>query len=184
MPLETRIAMRDAIALNPIIVGAYSDRDGGVCPMLAAHRNGGRTSFASFARAWDRYAGAGRSPRRASEREVRTLTVMLEASIEGEAARAGADLRAAIAEHRASRRRRSEQDDARGGPAAVRTRREAGDGDAGGRDRTRELEGRPGWAWLRPFRRLDEYERAIDELDRAVPRAEPLERAPLERAPA
>ena len=26
--------------------------------MLAAHRNGGRTSLASFARAWDRYTGA------------------------------------------------------------------------------------------------------------------------------
>ena len=42
-------------ARNPIIVGAYTDGRGGVCPMLAAHRNGGRTSFASFARAWDRY---------------------------------------------------------------------------------------------------------------------------------
>jgi hypothetical protein len=48
MPVVTRQAMKDAIAVNPIIVGAYSDRDGGVCPMLAAHRNGGRTSFASF----------------------------------------------------------------------------------------------------------------------------------------
>jgi len=43
MPLETRGAMLHAIASEPIIVGAYSDRDGGVCPMLAAHRNGGRT---------------------------------------------------------------------------------------------------------------------------------------------
>ena len=24
----------------------------------------------------------------------------------------------------------------------------------------------PGWAWLRPFRRFDEYERALAELDR------------------
>ncbi len=30
--------------------------------MLAAHRNGGRTSLASFARAWDRYTGAGKRP--------------------------------------------------------------------------------------------------------------------------
>ena len=50
---------------------------GGVCPMLAAHRNGGRTSFASFARAWDRYTRAGDTPRRATEREVRTLKSML-----------------------------------------------------------------------------------------------------------
>ena len=42
---------------NPIIVGAYTDKRGGVCPMLAAHRNGGRTNFASFARAWDAYTG-------------------------------------------------------------------------------------------------------------------------------
>ncbi len=33
-----------------IIVGAYVDRDGGVCPMLAAHRQGGRTDFLTFAR--------------------------------------------------------------------------------------------------------------------------------------
>ena len=46
---------------------------GGVCPMLAAHRNGGRTSFASFAQAWDRYTRARAAPRRATERELRTL---------------------------------------------------------------------------------------------------------------
>ena len=33
--------------------------------------------------------------------------------------------------------------------------------------RARELRDRPGWAWLRPFRRLDEYERALAELERA-----------------
>ena len=81
MPAATRQAMLDAIGVNPIIVGAYTDRDGGVCPMLAAHRNGGRTSFESFARAWDRYTGAGDAPRRATDREVRALTTMLEASI-------------------------------------------------------------------------------------------------------
>ena len=35
--------MLDGIEANHIIVGAYTDRHGGVCPMLAAHRNGGRT---------------------------------------------------------------------------------------------------------------------------------------------
>jgi hypothetical protein len=49
--------------------------------MLAAHRNGGRTSLASFAHAWDRYTGARGRPRPASDRELHTLTTMLEASI-------------------------------------------------------------------------------------------------------
>ena len=65
-----------------IIVGAYTDGDGGVCPMLAAHRNGGRTNFGTFARAWDAYTGANqRKPRRASRREVRTLQGYLEMSL-------------------------------------------------------------------------------------------------------
>src|SRR5215210_4891990 len=80
LPLQTRRAMVDGIDSNRIIVGAYTDRKGGVCPMLAAHRNGGRTSFISVARAWDRYTGA-RRPRPASERELNTLRTMLEASI-------------------------------------------------------------------------------------------------------
>ena len=58
LPARTREAMLEGIDKNEIIVGAYTDRDGRVCPMLAAHRNGGRTSLASFARAWDRYTGA------------------------------------------------------------------------------------------------------------------------------
>jgi hypothetical protein len=36
--------MLDGIKRNPIIVGAYAATDG-ICPMLAAHRGGGRTSF-------------------------------------------------------------------------------------------------------------------------------------------
>jgi hypothetical protein len=72
--------MLDGVESNRIIVGAYTDRTGGVCPMLAAHRNGGRTSLASFARAWDRYTGV-RRPRPATERELNTLRTMLEASI-------------------------------------------------------------------------------------------------------
>jgi hypothetical protein len=50
--------------------------------MLAAHRNGGRTSLGSFARAWDRYTGVRRRrPRPASDRELNALRTMLEASI-------------------------------------------------------------------------------------------------------
>jgi hypothetical protein len=48
--------------------------------MLAAHRGGGRTSLASFAKAWDRYTDANRA-RRASERELRTLRTLLEESL-------------------------------------------------------------------------------------------------------
>jgi hypothetical protein len=80
LPLQTRKAMLDGVESNRIIVGAYTDRKGGVCPMLAAHRNGGRTSLASFAHAWDRYTGV-RRPRPATDRELTTLRTMLEASI-------------------------------------------------------------------------------------------------------
>jgi hypothetical protein len=81
LPLQTREAMLAGVESNRIIVGAYVDRHGGVCPMLAAHRNGGRTSLASFAHAWDRYTGVRRRPRPATERELGTLRTMLEASI-------------------------------------------------------------------------------------------------------
>ncbi len=66
---------------NPIMVGAYTDRGGAVCPMLAAHRNGGRTNFASFARAWDDFTGETKRPRRATRREVMTLRAYLEMSL-------------------------------------------------------------------------------------------------------
>src|SRR5207244_689183 len=58
MPPRVKEAMLRGVDSNRIIVGAYVDRDGGVCPMLAAHRNGGRVSLASFVRAWDCYMGA------------------------------------------------------------------------------------------------------------------------------
>src|ERR671934_2937688 len=81
LPVETRVAMLTGVRSNDIIAGAYTDRSGGVCPMLAAHRCGGRTDYRSFARAWDRFTGAGRRARRATERELRTLTAHLEASL-------------------------------------------------------------------------------------------------------
>ena len=81
LPLQTRKAMLEGVESNCIIVGAYVDRNGGVCPMLAAHRNGGRTSLASFAHAWDGYTGVRRRARPATERELNTLKAMLEASI-------------------------------------------------------------------------------------------------------
>jgi hypothetical protein len=81
LPLATRTAMLEGVEANRIIVGAYTDRKGGVCPMLAAHRNGGRTSLASFARAWDRYTNARGRARPATDHELTTLRAMLEASI-------------------------------------------------------------------------------------------------------
>jgi hypothetical protein len=82
LPRHTREAMLRGIAANRIIVGAYVDpHSGGVCPMLAAHRNGGRTNVASFARAWDEYTGA-RRPRRATRREVGALRLLLERSLD------------------------------------------------------------------------------------------------------
>jgi hypothetical protein len=38
LPAETRRAMLDGIRTSPIVVGAYTDNRGGVCPMLAAQR--------------------------------------------------------------------------------------------------------------------------------------------------
>ncbi|HEX2416247.1 MAG TPA: hypothetical protein VHJ37_13635 [Thermoleophilaceae bacterium] len=144
LPLATRRAMLDGVEQNRIIVGAYTDRAGGVCPMLAAHRNGGRTSLASFAHAWDRYTGARGRPRAASGRELNTLTAMLQASILLEETPALPPPAA--------------------GPAPLRRRPRRATGE---RHRVAELRHQPGWAWLRPFRRLDEYKRALAELERA-----------------
>ncbi|MEA2255946.1 MAG: hypothetical protein QOG35_1991 [Solirubrobacteraceae bacterium] len=121
LPLRTREAMLDGVRSSEIIVGAYSDRAGGVCPMLAAHRCGGRTSFISFARAWDAFAGAKRA-RRASERELRALEDHLAASIVAERGRE--DLAGAIAEHQALVRDRKAQEAARLGLGWLRRRRE------------------------------------------------------------
>jgi hypothetical protein len=102
LPHATREAMLRGIDTNPIVVGAYVDRkSGGICPMLAAHRNGGRTSVASFARTWDTYTGAKR-PRLATRRELRALRSLLEGSlVEGVAD--GGSIAAAAAQIRAER---------------------------------------------------------------------------------
>lgn len=147
LPRDTKIAMLEGIAANEIIVGAYTSRDG-ICPMLAAHRAGGRTNFISFAKAWDRFAFRDvqqRAARRATERELLVLRSHLEASLLDDDGPAP-DLGAAISEHRellASR------------PVTPRP---------GDRDRSRELRRRPGWSWLRVMRRYDEYEQALERL--------------------
>ena len=65
------------LASERIIVGAYTDGRGGVCPMLAAHRAGARTDFLSFARAWDRFARSRGASRSATDREVGILLTQL-----------------------------------------------------------------------------------------------------------
>jgi hypothetical protein len=100
LPEHTRRAMLDGVRANTIVVGAYTDGRGGICPMLAAHRNGGRTSFLSFARAWDAFART-ESVRRATPRELRVLDDLLVASL-AEDLDGASDLAAAIAEHKAS----------------------------------------------------------------------------------
>ena len=102
LPEHTRRAMLEGIDANTIIVGAYTDRRGGVCPMLAAHRRGGRTDFLAFAKAWDRFCEAKR-PRIATERELEVLKAHLEASLLGVH---GEDLRATIADHQSAARER------------------------------------------------------------------------------
>jgi hypothetical protein len=132
LPYDTRVAMLQGLQrYDRIIVGAYSDRSGGVCPMLAAHRCGGRTDFRSFARAWDRFTGAGRRARKASQREVATLMAQIESSIWHED-----EMRAEVS--------------ALGAGASVASERKP----------TRPAR-EQGGAWLRPFRRWDGYREAV-----------------------
>ena len=102
LPERTKHAMLEGIEANTIIVGAYSDRRGGVCPMLAAHRCGGRTDLLAFAHSWDRFCEAKR-PRTATERELVVLKSHLEASLY-DAQRN--ELAGAIADHQATARER------------------------------------------------------------------------------
>ena len=136
--------MLRGIDANPIIVGAYVDRaSGGICPMLAAHRNGGRTSLASFARAWDRYTGAKR-PRLATTREVSTLRALLVSSLADElAGPESGSIAEAAAAIRADR--------------AAMAARELERPETGDRHRAAELRARLRWAWMRPAKRYDEF---------------------------
>jgi hypothetical protein len=155
LPHDTKVAMLEGISRNEIIVGAYT-HGGGICPMLAAHRAGGRTNFISFAKAWDRFAFRDvqekkRRARKATERELLVLKAHLEASLledEGPSP----ELAEAIASHKELIARAPE----------AKPRRQPRPGDP---DRSRELRKRPGWAWLRVMRRYDEYERALARLE-------------------
>lgn len=168
LPRTTRLAMLAGINRNEIIVGAYTHEDG-ICPMLAAHRAGGRTNFISFAKAWDRFAFRETKPgkaRKATERELLILRTHLEASLledEGPAP----ELREAIAEHRELVSRSIER-------APRRAPRRAPPGDP---DRSDELRGRQGWSWMRVVRRYDDYQRALARLEEEHERAEVREPA-------
>jgi hypothetical protein len=150
LPRATRIAMLKGLDAGPIIAGAYTSGDG-ICPMLAAHRAGGRCSAAFFAEAWDRFAfrdgrRRGAVARRVSERELRILRSHLEASLLDEEL-GDATLTGALHEHREL---------VAGRPA--------------------ELRYRTGSAWSRLFRRYDEYEAALVDLRAATDAGAPSDR--------
>ena len=82
LPERTRKAMLVGLSNNTVITGAFGAGEG-ACPMLAAHREGGRTSVCSFPQAWDTFCGvAGRHiVRQATEYEVQILRREIEASL-------------------------------------------------------------------------------------------------------
>jgi hypothetical protein len=166
--MRTRIAMLRGIRDNDIVVGAYTDpKSGGICPMLAAHRNGGRTNLASFARAWDRFTGA-RRPRLATDRELRALTSYLEHSLLRD--EQGGDSLAAVAQRIRAERATPPADH------RTPTRRPTGD-----RHRASELRRRHLWSWLRPARRYDVFAENIAAAEQQL--AEQQAREILERQP-
>ncbi|HEV2769121.1 MAG TPA: hypothetical protein VGV40_02925 [Solirubrobacteraceae bacterium] len=105
LPRATQEAMLAGVREGAIIAGAYTDGNGGTCPMLAAHRRGGRTGLLAFARAWDRFVGATKGPVRVGVRQLRVL----EAQLEGAMLRAddtAGELAGAVADHQATARAR------------------------------------------------------------------------------
>ncbi len=136
--------MLRGIEHNDIIAGGYADkRLGGICPMLAAHRNGGRINLASFARAWDRFTAA-RRPRLATDRELRALRSYLELSL----LRDEQDDQSVTALAEQLRRERPPR-------RTRRTRRPRAA--TGERPRARQVRRMRRWAWLIPSRRYDVF---------------------------
>jgi len=176
LPRRAREAVLRGVGSNRIIVGAYVDRDGGVCPMLAAHRNGDRISLASFARSWDRYTGAKR-PRPATRRELGTLRALLLSSLsEADPAQPGSIAEAA-ARIRAERAAIAERE----APAARSPHSATGE-----RHRTHELRDRLGWSWMRPATRYEEYRDLLAAAREQLAEqraAELLEGRPAEHSP-
>ncbi len=109
LPERTRLAMLSGLASNTVITGAFTDGSG-VCPMLAAHREGGVSRCMSFPEAWDRFCGVhGRYiTRPATGDEVLHLRMQLQESLSARPDTNG--FAEAIAEHEATveaRRRRA-----------------------------------------------------------------------------
>ena len=112
LPERTRAAMLAGLGNNTVITGAFTDGSG-VCPMLAAHREGVRTRCMGFPEAWDRFTGVhGRGIcRPATQYEVLQLRMQIEESLA--APRTTSGFAEAIAAHQASiesRRERSRRE--------------------------------------------------------------------------
>ncbi len=167
LPRGTRVAMLEGLDSNQIIVGAYSTPDG-VCPMLAAHRGGCRTSTLAFAKAWDRFAYAGGrrerqcGPRAASERELLILRSYLETSLLIEDA-CETELSAAHRDHLelVARRERAAAAAAERDPDHRDARLQGVARTSGDDDRSRHVGERPGWAWSDMFRTVSDYQRVL-----------------------
>jgi hypothetical protein len=101
LPERTRLAMLSGLGSNTVITGAFTDGSG-VCPMLAAHREGDRTRCMGFPEAWDRFTGVhGRGIcRPATQYEVLQLRMQVEESLNTPIDSNG--FAEAIAEHHAS----------------------------------------------------------------------------------
>ena len=102
LPERTRAAMLSGLGTNTVITGAFTDGSG-VCPMLAAHREGVRTRCMGFPEAWDRFTGVhGRGiTRPATQYEVLQLRMQIEESLAAPAT-SSYGFAEAIAEHQAS----------------------------------------------------------------------------------
>ena len=83
LPERTRRAMLHGLGNNTVITGAFAASGQGACPMMVAHREGGRTSCCTFPEAWDRFTGVyGRHiVREATPYEVQILCEEIEASL-------------------------------------------------------------------------------------------------------
>jgi hypothetical protein len=84
LPERTRKAMLIGLGNNTVITGAFAASGQGACPMMAAHREGGRTSCCTFPEAWDKFTGVyGRHiVREATPYEIQILCEEIEASLQ------------------------------------------------------------------------------------------------------
>jgi hypothetical protein len=165
LPSRTREAMLVGIANNTIVVGAYTYADG-ICPMLAAHRNGGRTDFVAFARSWDEYCFRGvrprkRRPRLASASELATLRAYIESSM-----LADESVRPPHRDPTLAHGDTPEPEDREPVLSPVAP------------DSSSEQPSRAGWRELAITRSLDEFELALTEL--AAPAEDEYEYEPME----